>query len=285
MSATWARLLDTTVPGRPLALTRVLFALASLVMLRSSSRRFADGLDPDLPHVVWPVVGDALHGVPVAVPTVLWGGGALLALTGWMPRVATASVAGGMLIFHGADQQHYGNGAYLLMLVATLLTVADTGASRTPWGPDRRQAPWWPAFLLAAQLSIVYGYAAVQKLRRSSLRGDTVDFQLNGPLAEQISWSGLPAALNALGGAAEAFCAVALWFAPTRRVAVIVGVILHVGVLGFIRPTPDLVGFGLVSLALYPAYWVASPPLGRAVRELRARRPGADDPARLTTPG
>ncbi|MCB0963904.1 MAG: hypothetical protein KDA98_11490, partial [Acidimicrobiales bacterium] len=131
---------------------------------------------------------------------------------------------------------------------------------------------WWPPFLLACQLSIVYGYAAIQKFRISALRGDTIDWQLQGPLADVVGWSLLPVTLNLAGGVIEAFCAVGLWFGRTRPWAVAAGIVLHVGILGFVRGTGGLAFFGLVSLAIYPVYSVVSPPLARALRP-EAERP------------
>ncbi len=274
VTAVWSRLLATSVGGRPLAATRVLYAVAALVMLHSAWRRFDLGFAPDLLHVPWPVVGDHLVGLSPVVPQVLWGGGAVLLLTGVASRPAAGAVVLGMGAFYAVDRQHYANGGYFMVLIGILLVLADSGASVTPWGPDRRRASWWTAFLLACQLSIVYLYAAVQKLRRSSLSGDTVAWQLHGPLVEHVGWSRLPEALNLLGFAAEAFCAVALWFPRTRRLAVAVGIVLHLGVLAFMRDTPDLTAFGIASVALYPAFWAAQPPLTEAWDQLRSGRIG-----------
>lgn len=276
VTAVWVRLVATTVSGRPLAATRMLYAVAALVMLRSSWRRLGPGFDPDRLHIPWPIVGDHLLVLPPAVPAVLWGVGVVALFIGFLPRLAAGSVVAGMGAFYAVDRQHYANGGYLMVLIGVLLVLADSGASTTPWGPDRRRAPWWPTLLLALQLSISYGYAAVQKLRSSSLRGDTIDWQLKGPLVDTVAWSRLPEALNLLGLTAEVFCAVGLWFVVTRRPAVAVGVLLHLGVLAFLRDAPDLLAFGIASVALYPAFWVASPPLAAAFSLLRDPGPAED---------
>lgn len=270
MMATWERLVATSVSGRPLAATRMLYSVAALVMLHSAWRRIADGFDPDWVHIPWPIVGSRLVGFPPGVVMALWGMGAVVLFLGLVPRLAAASVVMGMGAFYAVDQQHYANGGYFMVLVGILLVMTDSGASWTPWGPDRRRASWWPTFLLALQLTMVYLYAAVQKLRGPALRGATVDWQLNGPAVDHITWSGLPQALNLLGGTAEVFCAIGLWFAITRRPALVVGIILHIGILAFLRDSPDLVAFGLASCALYPVFWVASPPLAAARRQLRS---------------
>lgn len=273
MIATWERLTATSVSGRPLAATRMLFSAAALVMLHSAWRRIGDGFDPGWIHVPWPIVEDHLVGFPPGVVIALWGVGAVALFLGLVPRLAAASVVLGMGAFYAVDQQHYANGGYFIVVVGILLVLADSGASWTPWGPDRRRPSWWTSFLLALQLTIVYLYAAGQKLRGPALRGATIDWQLNGPAMDHITWSRLPEALNLLGGTAEVVCAIGLWFAATRRVALVVGITLHVGILAFIRDSPDLIAFGLASFALYPAFWVASPPLGAAVRQLRSRAP------------
>lgn len=272
----WVRLVDTTVGGRPLAATRMLYALAALILLRSSWRRIGPGFDPDGFHLAWPVVGDRLLGAPSALVVALWACGAVLVLVGVVPRVGAGAVATAMAMFYAVDRQHYANGGYFIVLIGILLVAADSGASATPWGPDRRRASWWPTFLLAMQLSIVYLWAAVQKFRPTSLRGDTIEWQLHGPLMDVVSWSALPEALNLLGGGAEIFCAIALWFPRTRKLAVAIGVTLHLGVLGFVRDAPDLLAFGVASVALYPAFWSASEPLAIELRRWRGRpRAGA----------
>ncbi len=277
MMETWERLVATSVSGRPLAATRMLFAAAALVMLSSAWRRIDDGFDPDWVHIPWPVVQDHLVGFPPSVVIALWGVGAVALFLGLVPRLAAASVVLGMGSFYAVDQQHYANGGYFMVLVGTLLVLADSGASWTPWGPDRRRASWWPTFLLALQLSIVYLYAAVQKLRGPGLRGDTIDWQLNGPAMDHIAWSRLPEALNLLGGAGEVVVAIGLWFAVTRRPALVVGIALHIGILAFIRDSPDLLAFGLASFALHPAFWLAAPPLAAVRHELRTSPPGSTE--------
>lgn len=281
----WVRLASATVGGRPLAATRVLYALGALMLLRTNHRRIATGFDPDRIHLDWPVVGGVLRGLPPGLVVALWVGGALLLLAGVACRVGAASVVFAVFAFYAVDRQHYGNGGYFTILVGTLLVFADSGASATPWGPDRRRAPWWPAFLLAAQLSIVYAYAAAQKFRHSSLRGDTIAWQLHGPLVEPLGWSQLPVALNLLGGVAELFCAIGLWFVLTRKAAVVVGVLLHLGILAFVRWSPDMAAFGLVSVALYPAFWAASGPLSEELARWRSSRSQAevDPPTRSAT--
>lgn len=272
MTDRWVRLAGASTSGRPLAAVRMLYAAATLALLIPAERRFATGFSADRVHIPWPGIGHSLEGVPAGLVTAAWIIGAVALFVGLWPRAAAAMLVGAMAVFYGADQAHYGNSGYFVVLVGILLVVADSSASATPWGPDRRRSSWWPAFLLAAQLSIVYAYSSVQKLRTTALAGETVDWQLGGPLVEHITWSGLAQSLNALGGTAEAFCAVALWFPRTRWLAVAVGVTLHLGVLAFLRDTPGLLGFGLATVALYPAFWAASPPLGATIRGLRTRR-------------
>ena len=261
MIAAWERLATAQVRGRPLAATRVLYAIAALALLRANQRRFPVAFDPERMHIDWPVVGDHLQGLPPAGVAALWIGGALLLLTGLVPRLGAAAVVIAAFSFYAVDRQHYGNGGYFVLLIGVLLVLADSGASATPWGPDRRLASWWPAFLLAAQLTITYSFAAVQKFRLPSLRGDTIAWQLHGPLVDHIGWSHLPIALNLLGGLTELFCAIWLSFAPTRKLAAAAGVGLHLGILLFLRWSPDMAAFGFASVSLYPAFWAATQPL------------------------
>lgn len=259
----WIRLANATVGGRPLAATRVVFGLASLVMLNAFHRRFSIGLDPDAVHIGWPIVDDRLVGLPPALITIVWGTGAVLLIAGVWPRVGAAGVAAGLGVFLAADRQHYANGGYFVLLIAVLLVMADTNASWTPWGPDRRRAAWWPTFLLASQVSIVYFFAGIQKFRRSALRGDTIDWQLKGPAMDHVSFEWLPQAINLAGGILELFCAVAFWFPRTRKVALAAGVLIHLGVVAFIRDGPDLWSFGLATVAVYPVFWSVRSPSGQ----------------------
>ena len=167
-----------------------------------------------------------------------------------------------MLTFFLADQQHYANGRYLLLLVVFLLILVDSGTARVPWSTDERTVPWWPVALLAAQGSIVYAFAASQKLRSVSLSGAALDGRLNGVGAELVSWSWLPELLNAAGGLIEAFCAIGLWFACTRRTTIVLGLGLHFGIVVFVGSTYTLTGFGCTMVALYSLYGPAAEPLG-----------------------
>ncbi|MCB0971598.1 MAG: HTTM domain-containing protein, partial [Acidimicrobiales bacterium] len=178
MIGRWARLVGTTIDPRPLAATRLLVAFGALVWLRTIWHRFDTGFDPARMHVVWSGATDRLVDLPPAVPRTLWLVGALVLASGVAARAGAASLAVGVALWLAVDRQHYANGSYFLLLVSTLLAFADSGGAWTPWGPVRRRVEWWPAFLLAAQLSIVYAYAAVQKFRISSLQGHTVDWQL-----------------------------------------------------------------------------------------------------------
>lgn len=265
----WVRLAGATVSGRPLAATRSLVGLAALVFYVAVADRLDAAFDPAGIHVPWPIVGDRLLGLPVWVVAVPWLVGAVLLTVGVVPRCGAVGVAVGLGLATAVDRQRYANGGYFILLLVILLALSDCGASRTPWGPDRRRARWWPTFLLAAQLTIVYLFSAVQKVRPVSLAGDTVDWQLRGVLTEWITWSHLPQALNLLGGVAELGCAVGLWFRRTRRLAVVVGIVLHLGIFGFIRGTWDLLAFGLASVAVYPCFWSAREPLVAARQRLR----------------
>ena len=262
----WARLVATRIDPRPLAATRLLVALAALVWLRTLWPRFDTGFDPSRMHIGWSLVGDRLVDLPPAVPRALWLVGALVLASGVAARVGAASLAAGVALWLAVDRQHYANGSYFLLLVALLLVLVDSGGAWTPWGPVRRRIEWWPPFLLACQLSIVYGWAAVQKFRVSALQGHTVDWQLQGPLADAVTWSLLPVALNLVGGLIEAFCAVGLWFARTRAWAIAAGIGLHIGIVLLVRGTGGLVFFGILSIAIYPAYSVVAPPLARSLR-------------------
>ena len=168
----------------------------------------------------------------------------------------TVALAGTLL----SDQQTYSNHLYLMLPVAALLTVAQSGAAlsldaRREGGRD--WVPGWPVWLLCAQVSIVYGFAALAKLNPDFLSGSVVASYLrrDGLLALPDAWRSLEPMLilSLLAICSEAFLAFALWVPRWRPAAMVVGLGLHVFIAGWLVPDRSPVGLLAADAAPVPA--------------------------------
>ena len=130
----------------------------------------------------------------------------------------------------------------------------------------RDWVPGWPVWLLCAQVSIVYGFAALAKLNPDFLSGSVVASYLrrDGPLAVPGAWRSLEPmlVLSLLAICSEAFLAFALWMPRWRPAAMVVGLGLHVFIAGWLSPTSSLIVFSLLMLPLYLLFLDAVPRAG-----------------------
>lgn len=200
----------------------------------------------------------------------VWCLAGLAFLVGWNTRIAgtvLTLVMGYTLI---VDQQTYSNHLYLLTCIVLLLTLAGAGAAvsldaRRRSGINHVAAG--PVFLLKTQLSVMYAFAALNKISAIYLSGAVLSVTLRweGPVA-------LPAAarnptilaIMALSSVViEAFLAVALWSPKWRKGALVAGVALHLGMIATV-PLPDMLAvaiFALASLSLYVLFFDNAPTL------------------------
>lgn len=194
----------------------------------------------------------------------IWSIAGLAFLVGWYTTLAglmLTTVQGYVLL---ADQQSYSNHIFLLSSIVFLLTLAGAGAAYSldaRWRKEPAVSRGGPVFLLKVQLSVVYAFAALCKINALYMTGAVLSVVLrwDGPLA-------LPAALKdrwilaimAFASVAiEAFLAVGLWVPRWRKAAVLLGVLLHLGMIATVI-LPDMLGvvvFAVSSLALYPLYF------------------------------
>jgi hypothetical protein len=151
------------------------------------------------------------------------------------------------------DQQLYLNHLYFLLLMCLLLTVADSGAeisldARKQQG--RGPIPYWPAFLVKAQLSLMYGFAALAKINPDYLSGGVLDRFLHLPFDLQPPDV---AAVFLVPGSigTELFLAVGLWARRTQKFALALGVLFHVAMIFLVGPALQLVVFAVASLVPY----------------------------------
>jgi hypothetical protein len=270
------RLIHAEVDARPVALARIVIGLAVLLKLVGGIRiltRLTEPTTIKLPMFAWL---PAPTPATVTLLLVLWGVGGVCFLIGWRTRSAGVLLTIVFAVQLVLDQQTYSNHLYLLALVTAWLTVADAGAA---WSVDARRrpraaVPAWPVFLLQAQASVVYAYAALSKVTPDYLSGLALAPFV--PLQAWVGLIGLPAAATIvllMSWAAiplEAMLAIYLWSPRHRAAVALLGVVLHLGMVALIyRMRLDLSVFALVMWGLYLLF------LGPAVAfrlERRVRR-------------
>lgn len=131
----------------------------------------------------------------------------------------------------------------LLAWVAAILLV-------TPDEPAER------ALLLRVCATVVYTFAALSKINPSWLRGEGI---ARVDLIRDHLGPAAVVALAVLVIASELAVAGGLWVVGTRRLAVVLGVLLHVGIVATVsRNVRDVLFLGVLNgglVGLYPAFW------------------------------
>jgi predicted DCC family thiol-disulfide oxidoreductase YuxK len=246
------------VPARPLALARIGATLAILLELPNSAETLLRLTDSSVIHAPYLTFAPRIAEPMVWLLIGLWLVGAVMLMVGWYTRVGGTMLTVALALAVFSDQQTYSNHLYLMLPVAALLTVAESGAAisldaRRDGGHD--WVPGWPVWLLCAQVSIVYAFAALAKLNPDFLSGSVVASYLrrDGLLALPDAWRSLQPMLilSLLAICSEAFLAFALWIPRWRPAAMVVGLGLHVFIAGWLEPTGPLLVFSLLMLPLY----------------------------------
>lgn len=266
-----AEVAKRTVPARPLAVARIGAAAAILLELPNTSETLMRLVDPSILHAPY-LSGTPRVTEPMALALIgLWlASGTALAL-GWRTRPAGAVLTATLASVLFLDQQLYSNHLYLMLPVAGLLTVADSGAALSLDARRDGERGWvtaWPVLLICVQVSIVYGFAALAKMNPDFLSGSVVAVYLRreGPLAVPDAWRSLEPmlVLSMLAVCSEAFLAISLWSRRWRPAALVVGLGLHLFITGWLSPTMSLLVFSLLILPLYLPF-LEAPPFGRVV--------------------
>ncbi len=167
-----------------------------------------------------------------------------------------------LVLLIGLDQQLYSNHAYLAGLMALVLTL-------TP--RDNQQS----RVALMGTLSAVYLFSALSKLNTDFLSGGVL------AVATPLSmWGVPPPALAALATGVvfiELLLAAGLWWPPSRRIAVIAGLALHIGIVTLVGAHRiALATFALLMWSIYPLFYSRAPSLPHGVPLLpdTRRQPG-----------
>jgi Vitamin K-dependent gamma-carboxylase len=244
------RLIEIRTDPRPVAIARIGLGLATIltsieayeILAAISGGKLAMPVFPGIPAPTLPWV---------VVLVVLTIAAALAVTVGWnTEKAATVSVILGitMLLW---DQQTYSSHRLLGTLLMAYLVFAKAG---TAWSvrpvPGRLSVPWWPQLLMMSQLSVLYFFSALSKIN--------VWFISGIPLAYWV-WIELPWQLYAVAAVmtivVELTIAVGLWFQASRRVAILLGLGLHLSIVVLMNhDTFALLTFAITCISLYPLF-------------------------------
>lgn len=245
-------LLRSTTPAAPLEFVRVIIGVAlavdGLATWGTLSRLFQPGI---LAVPILPV--PRLSPEWVTTYMVVWLGSAVAFAMGWPRRLSGVTLVGVLAYMLVLDQQTYSNHLYLLALVVGLITIGQ-------WQSRGPVVPMWPVFLLKAQLTIVYTFAAVSKMNPAFMSGAMIYANLRRPLLETapalVSFPVLVTVAVA-SIATELFLGWALWSVRWRRTAAMVGVIFHTSLV-LVMDDPTTVGlavFAATCVSLYVLFF------------------------------
>lgn len=265
--ALW-HLMSVRARARSLAAVRIGLGGAGLLVALETAPRLLVMSDPRrLRHPAIEALGDGALAIELAWAVIAaWVLSSSAFLVGWHTRVAGALLGFLIASVLALDLQLYSNHLYLLGLLVVLTSLGDGGAARSLDARRRgeRSVPRWPIVLVKAQVSLVYGFAALSKLNGAFLSG--------GILAG-VSGEGLlpipqglvrfeamfPLAVAAV--ATEGFLSFGLWLPRTRRLAIGWGIAFHIAVTLWLAPTLEFLAFGLT---IVPTYFLFAEPESRS---------------------
>ncbi len=264
------RLVERRASPRALGVVRITVGLAATLKALELAPVLARMDDPATLRIPY-LDGLDITGAGAAVLLAAWVVSAALFAIG--ARTTVSGVTLGVLLagIFVSDQQLYSNHLYLLILLVGLLTIGRAGSALSidAWlGRGRDEVPAWPIALLRAQVSIVYGFAALAKLNAAYLSGSVVAAYLrrDGPIAIPDGWRTFEvmATLSILSILAEGFVAIGLWLPRWRAAALVVGLGLHLTIAIWFDPPIQLLIFGLMILPAYLLF-VDTRPRSRAL--------------------
>lgn len=236
-----------------LALARIGLGLATILNAYEMHRLLTGLAEGRLRIPLFEALPAPTHVTVWAVTLLATAAGAALVL-GWRPAAAAGLATAVSVWCLVWDQQTYSNHRILALVLVVLLAFARSDrawAVRPSAGPP--SSPW-VQLLMMTQLSVCYLFAGLSKMNPVFPSGYPFDTWL---------WLDLPHALDmtiALATiATEVFLAVGLWFARTRVVAVVLGLLLHASIVALMsRDNLTLFAFMLTCTSLYPLFhtWV-----------------------------
>lgn len=226
-------LLERETDPRPLALVRIVVGLSAIALAVFVERGGLNRLAVDdvfhAQAVSWlPQLSPGL----VDVVLVLWIAFAIALTIGLFARVAAVGLAVVAATTMALDLQAFSNHVALMIAMSALLALGNPSAA---WSIDARRRPritsipYWPTFLIKFQVSTVYGYAALSKINGSFLGAEVLASRWEPGLGGLVDpLHPLLVAIAVSTVLVEGFLAVALWSERYRRIALPLGLALHV---------------------------------------------------------
>lgn len=189
----------------------------------------------------------------------------MIAIGVWArPALATNAILGFWLLLCDKNQFHHNR--YSLFCYALLLSLTPCDRSwraMEPPVPEPRRGPWWGVRLTQVQVSLVYLASGGSKLldpdwRDGLVLGDRIARYAHVAIARGVPKNvvemlGQPDVASGIAKVAimtELIVCVALWFRPTRVIALWWGLWFHV----VIQLTSNVETFSILALALYGVF-------------------------------
>ncbi|MCI0685446.1 MAG: HTTM domain-containing protein [Gemmataceae bacterium] len=267
------------IDPRPVAALRVVVGLNTILCGVESWLNLERILRPEALRLPFAVGLPALPDSWLPAFMAVWMLLAACLIAGCWTRAAAVALACQLGYVLLLDAQSYSNHLYLLTLEIVFLALGNAGAiwSVDAWRRGPATCPAWPMTLWKWQISIVYFFAAAAKLNPTFLSGQMLaNFWPTTGWLDFLAGLRTPAVLQPVAVAAvatEFFLAAALWLPAFRRLAVVVGVGLHLG-MGLLVSQKDPTGIIVFALATVPPYvlffdWERT---GSGPRQTSARR-------------
>lgn len=258
---TWMARLTADGNARIVGVVRAGVGLAAVMELVASGPRILALADPAAVRIpiLDPVASVFYSAGPLIV--VAWLVAGVAFAIGFRTTISGIVLGIVLLGMELADQQLYNNHTYLIAVAVLLLVAAGAGSSFSidayRNGTDERPVPAWTIYVLRAQLSIMYLFAALAKMNPSFLSGSVIAASLrrDGIAIPEAFITFEPMFVMSIAViAAELFLAFALWSPRWRPAGFVVGLALHVGIVAVMHSAWDLATFGVATLALYVAF-------------------------------
>lgn len=239
------------VAPRPVALSRVLLAAGALLTCHEGAG-FLNALQRD--RVTTPVAGwlPSAASVPFSAWVLTMGLACVLLALGVLVPLSCLTIAAGNALLMAADQQLYSNHRFLLVVLCVLFAGACSDRAWAPGARRRRAAAggtvsWWPQLLVVAAVSACYLFAGLSKANPEFLSGHLIgSLSPDWVPARLAAWATVPA---------EVGIGLGLWWRPARRLALVLGMVLHLSIIVLLSAPVVFTAFALLCLAGYPLVW------------------------------
>jgi hypothetical protein len=225
------RALSGTIDPLPYAILRI--AIATTVLLRTTDwlapiadldhHAWVDGiedapwsevvLEPRLRAPLVPGLDVLAGGTPAGIAVVLRTALAAFLVTGLFPRATAALLATVGWSIMAADRFRYLHHLHLLWVACALLALAPSGDRLSLRPRSATSSPRWPIQLVRLQALVIYGAAAIAKLRGDWLDGSTIAHLARAGLVDRRL-------VEAVGAPAIAVAAVAVELALVPLLAI-----------------------------------------------------------------